>query len=118
MTLDDLSNWVSQDNLYVHEDQVLEGVLAWIEHDREIRGGCFEMLMDHIRTKYMSDLCFKKLEMSGHKMDQMPNTDKLARSGHDEMLLARIATSEQKMRPSLYCFDFKVNPQFKHKQIF
>ena len=116
--MDDLSNWVSQDNLNVHEDQVLAGVLVWIDHDIENRGGFFEMLIDHIRTKYMSDFCLKKLEMSGKKMDQMHNNNKPARSGHDEMLLARIATLEQKMRPSLYSFDFKVNPQFKHKQIF
>ena len=103
MTLDDLSNWISQDNLYVHEDQVLKGIMAWIDHDREPRVGCFKMLMDHVRTSYVSD-AGRKLQ----KFDQMGNS-KLSRSGHDEMLLARIATLDQKMKPSLFSFDFKVN---------
>lgn len=101
LTLDDLSNWISQDNLYVHEDQVLEGIMAWIDHDRELREGCFKMLMDHVRTSYVSD-AGRKLK----KFDQM-GSNKLSRSGHDEMLLARIATLDQKMRPSLFSFDFK-----------
>ena len=88
----------------------MEGVIAWIDHDREIRGGSYEMLIGHIRTKFLSpEVRLKILETNGKKkVDQMHN-DKLARSGHDEILLARMATLDKKMRPSLYSFDFKVN---------
>ena len=117
MTLDDVSAWVSQDNLQVHEDQVLEGVIARIDHDREIRGGSYEMLIDHIRTKFVSSqVSLKIFEMNGKKKIFQMHNDKLARSGHDEMLLARIATLEQKMRPSLFSFDFKVYQHFHHNK--
>ena len=66
------------------------------------------MLMDHVRTSYVSD-AGRKLQ----KFDQMGNS-KLSRSGHDEMLLARIATLDQKMKPSLFSFDFKVNQLYNN----
>ena len=82
--------------------------MAWIDHDRDIRGGHFEMLMDHVRISFVSDACLQRFELSGNKkFDQMDNR-KQSRSGHDEMLLARIATVEHRMRPSLFSFDFKV----------
>ena len=68
------------------------------------------MLIGHIRTKFLSPgVRLKILEINEKKnIDQMHN-DKLARSGHDEILLVRMATLDKKMRPSLYSFDFKVN---------
>ena len=67
------------------------------------------MLIGHIRTKFLSpEVRLKILEINGKKkVDQMHN-EKLARSGHDEILLVRMATLDKKMRPSLYSFDFKV----------
>ena len=102
--MEDLSQWISLDNLLIHEDKVFMGVVSWIEHDKENRKDYFEPLMERVRTQFLSRDCLEKLkEIGNHKVTE---GEKLARSGHDEMLIARIETKDVKGRNQTYLFTF------------
>ena len=81
--------------------------MAWINYSRE-REEYFETLMEHVRIKYVSGDCLKKLEMFGKKKIYQSDSNKHSRSGHDEVLLARIKAMDQRKNLDLFSYDFEV----------
>ena len=116
-TEEELSQWISEDSLLVHEDRVASCVLDWVNHSKEERRECLPRLLKHIRIPFLSESykeqhfmpCIREVSPDSlQEIDlSMAQNSVSARTGHDEMILVPVQPGNTLMGRNIQCFDVK-----------
>ena len=116
-TEEELSQWISEDSLLVHEDRAASCVLDWVNHSKEERRQCLPRLLKHIRIPFLSE-SYKEQHFMPYIREVSPDSlqdidlsmaqnSVSARTGHDEMILVPVQPGNTLMGRNIQCFDVK-----------